>query len=123
MSHESPDPPVRQMEDDLPTARLIWVAAITLLIFALGVVWAYGEWVYSLRADVPHGEAPLPAQIGEAQQGIVFQQPFDQLQEAQAARRAAEQRLGSYGWADRDRGLIHIPIGEAMQQYLEGRRP
>lgn len=26
-----------------------------------------------------------------------------------------EQRLDSYGWVDRDKGVVHIPIAQAMQ--------
>ena len=36
-----------------------------------------------------------------------------------AQRRAADQQLGSYGWVDRDRGVTHIPIDQAMKRLVE----
>jgi hypothetical protein len=32
---------------------------------------------------------------------------------------ASRQRLSSYGWVDRDKGIAHIPIDEAMQRVAE----
>jgi hypothetical protein len=30
-----------------------------------------------------------------------------------------EARLNSYGWIDRDKGIVHMPLDEAMKQILE----
>jgi hypothetical protein len=32
---------------------------------------------------------------------------------------ASRQRLASYGWVDRDKGIAHIPIEEAMRRVAE----
>jgi hypothetical protein len=37
---------------------------------------------------------------------------------AAAGSRAAEQRLKEYGWVDRERGRVHIPIERALELYL-----
>lgn len=34
------------------------------------------------------------------------------------AKLAARNRLGSYGWVDRDAGTVHIPLDAAMQRVL-----
>jgi hypothetical protein len=36
----------------------------------------------------------------------------------QSAGSAATERLGSYGWSDRERGTVHIPIDRAMLLYV-----
>lgn len=42
-------------------------------------------------------------------------------------RRAEQQRLNSYGWVDRERGIVHIPIDRALelleQRGLPARQP
>ncbi|MBP7148357.1 MAG: hypothetical protein KBD01_12490 [Acidobacteria bacterium] len=38
-------------------------------------------------------------------------------------RAAADARLHSYGWADRERGLAHVPIERAMELVAAGVRP
>lgn len=44
--------------------------------------------------------------------------------EARAAAMAQErEQLNSYGWADKDAGLAHIPVGEAMQRVAEAGLP
>jgi hypothetical protein len=40
-------------------------------------------------------------------------------QELSAYRAAAEQRLNSYGWVDRQAGAVHIPIDRAMDLLAE----
>ena len=37
-------------------------------------------------------------------------------------RRRAAERLGASGWIDRERGIAHIPIEDAMRLYVERRR-
>lgn len=38
--------------------------------------------------------------------------------EGERERQAAEERLRSYGWVDRARGIVHVPIEVAIEQYL-----
>ena len=40
----------------------------------------------------------------------------------QSQREQAEQRLSSYGWVDREKDQVHIPIERAMALYLEEQR-
>ncbi|MFZ2008246.1 MAG: hypothetical protein WB697_15820 [Stellaceae bacterium] len=54
-------------------------------------------------SDAPHGESAKPA--------LQINAPADLK-----AHRVAEQRaLTSFGWVDRQAGVVHIPIGRAMQ--------
>lgn len=122
MSHETPGPRPAQMDDELPMARLLRVAAVAIAVGLFGVGWAYGQWKLTVRIDQPHGPPPLPARIGAAEQGVVFQHPFDQLRDGLDLRESERRRLGSYGWVDRARGVVHVPIDVAIDQLL-GDRP
>jgi hypothetical protein len=44
--------------------------------------------------------------------------PFPLASEAEKMRAAAELRLDTYGWADRARATIHVPLEVAIDQYL-----
>ena len=56
---------------------------------------------------VGHGAPPPPR----------LEQDSDRL--LQALRDREEHELGSYGWADRGRGIVRIPIERAMDLLLE----
>ncbi len=51
------------------------------------------------------------------------QQLFEASVRAQQKREAQRRRLESYGWVDRARGLVHIPIDRAMDLALGGALP
>lgn len=38
-----------------------------------------------------------------------------------AARRGAEEQMGRYGWIDRDKEIVHIPVEKAMEQILRSK--
>ena len=42
--------------------------------------------------------------------------------EAEQLRFQADLRIDTYGWADRTRGLIHVPLDVAIDHYLEAKR-
>ena len=116
----------KQMDDELPMGKLLKVAAAALFVGLLGVLWAWGEWRYVARQSEPQpreAQELLPQTIGAAEQGIVFQRPFDQLRTTSELDRVAKERLESYGWADRSRGLVHVPIGEAMDELVRRNNP
>lgn len=39
--------------------------------------------------------------------------------EIDQVRTTEDQKLGTYGWVDKDKGIIHIPIDKAMQMIAE----
>ena len=42
----------------------------------------------------------------------------DEPQDLRAFRAAEEQRLNSYGWIDRGKGVVHVPIRQAMKDAV-----
>jgi hypothetical protein len=104
---------------DVTGSAALWfvigfVGSVALLIVLL-------TWLATVRwnvwSETPLQNAPPAPQVSEG----------PRLQEAPEAdlaelRRAAETRLGSFGWVDRARGIAHIPIEEAMRLRIERAR-
>jgi hypothetical protein len=61
----------------------------------------------------------LPRIDAEREQGAA---PKDASSEPRRFDREARARLGSYGYSDRRRGTVHIPLARAKQLYLERER-
>jgi hypothetical protein len=54
--------------------------------------------------------------------GTAFPAPRLQVENAgelAALRRANDERLASFGWIDRPRGVVHLPIGRAMSLTVQ----
>jgi hypothetical protein len=94
------------------------LAAGALLVFGFATlsIWVFTERWQSARN--PRG-ASTPARLGQAEINLLNQLPF--LLDTRAYRQQEEKvrRLHGYGWVDRERGLIHIPVEQAMELYLE----
>lgn len=119
-THDAPHPPpAAGGEESINMGRIIAVGVVSLLIFALSAVSAFVFLrVYTARLQAAGAES-LPARaIGQAEIGIVDQVHFDADRRLETWQTAQRKRLSSYGWTDRQRGLIHIPIEEAMRQVI-----
>ena len=109
---------VRQEEDRLPSGRILLVA-----VAALGIsgILATLSWVIlvgrerALRpgGDLPERELSLDREASPIQRRLI-EPPGPGQQIAEEQRRA----LSSFEWADRDRGLVNLPIEEGMRRVL-----
>lgn len=113
-------PPAPQ-HDRLPGKLILgvgisWLVLVVLVV--LGVRWWEGR-------SEPSEKAARPERMGEAEISDVNQRPFTLEDEAPSLRARQGARLESYGWVDRNAGVIHVPIERAMEQVLarEGRGP
>ncbi|MBI3182775.1 MAG: hypothetical protein HYZ28_11610 [Myxococcales bacterium] len=115
-------PPLHEPEPDrLPTGKLALIALATIVFLGLGSL-ASGWMLYRAAGSLGQPEGAPAASVGRAEVGIVDQRLFAQEKRAQELRLEQRQRLESYGWVDRDGGVIHLPIERAMQLVAEGRR-
>ncbi len=110
---------VRQDPDRVP-GRLVVVAAIvvvvTIAVSVVAVVLMTGELRGKLRSN-PQGaawEEHIPAQVGHVESA-----PFGDATDAEREALAAREHLASFGWVDRTRGRVHVPIDVAMDLYLQ----
>lgn len=99
---------------DLDPRRFWWVVAIVLVV--VGLVFAAAWWVWQAQQRYsqpvtrfnPYTDQPPPPRLQ--------QHPQQDLAEL---RRREEALLSTYGWIDRDAGVIRIPIDRAMQVMVE----
>jgi hypothetical protein len=97
---------------------IIGVGVASMAIFAVATVWST-HILNTTRAELqPDGPPPLPKQVEQYEVGIVNQRVFALDQRAAQKRLQQMERLRSYGWVDREAGVAHIPIDEAMKMYL-----
>jgi hypothetical protein len=97
---------------------IIGVGMASIAIFAVATVWST-HILNSTRAEMqPGGPPPIPKQVDQYEVGIVNLRVFALDQRAAQKRLQQMERLRSYGWVDREGGVAHIPIDEAMKMYL-----
>jgi hypothetical protein len=110
---------VRSEEDHVNALKIILVGVGALLVFFLGS-WATVAYL-GARMEA-HGPVTVPPEIGLSKIGMVEQQPFAQAVRGERAKVRQRERLESYGWVDREAGVVHIPIAEAMRLVASGAR-
>ena len=91
---------------------IVVAAAVHILIFGLFGFFESREGVkvpaqYPLAASQGHREPPEP------------RLQTDPRQDMADLRAKEDDRLGSYGWVDKNAGIVHIPIDAAMRLTLE----
>jgi hypothetical protein len=114
----APPPPSGPPEEErLPYRRVVAVLFASMVLFTGAVLWARSILLDETRAALPRGEAPA-LEVGKDEIGIVDQRMFELEGRAERLRRDQRRRLDSYGWVDRDAGVIHIPIQRAMDEVV-----
>ena len=104
-------------EKDVDVASMFLIALILFLSCALIFLCIGGVMrflsIKKAAREVPPRVAPMAG---------AFPQPRVQVRPAvdlEKLRVAEDAQLNSYGWANRDAGVVHIPIHRAMQLILE----
>lgn len=108
-----------QEEDRIDTRRIVTVGVVSLLVFAVGIV-----WTTRVQRDMNDGslrnEIVQPVRkAGQVEIGNVFQPMFLDTPLAADWIEEKRQRLNSLGWADPERQQVHIPIDRAMKLVIE----
>jgi hypothetical protein len=110
-------------EDDIDFVKVITIGVVSLLIFAIATAWA----ATILRRETASIEEKTgrthAAVVGQPEIGIVDQVPFVSDQRLPAWQKRHAERLNSYGWVDRAKGIAHIPIESAMDAVVGGAMP
>jgi len=109
------DPHGGGFDSEIDVRRILeigaWLAAITIGALIIGYFIYKGMGRSADKAD------PSPSPLTEASRPV--EPPAPRLQakpelELRALRKAADERLGSWGWVDRTAGKAHMPIGDAI---------
>ncbi|MFL5249921.1 MAG: hypothetical protein ACJ79V_19025 [Myxococcales bacterium] len=124
MSHEPSHsvehlpPPEAQAEEAIASGKVLLVGIISLIVFGGATIWSTRIWRETRTRLEPTGPIAPGTEIGKAEIGIVDQPPFESVRTAERTRAQYLKRLQSYGWIDRDKGLIHVPIDKAIDQFV-----
>jgi hypothetical protein len=124
MSHEPSHstehlpPPDAQAEEGIASGKVIAVGVASLIVFAAATFWSFKLMDREMRVLQPTGPAAPGTEIGKPEIGIVDQVPFEMTRSAVKTREQARAWLSSYGWIDRDKGVIHVPIDRAIDDFL-----
>jgi hypothetical protein len=96
---------------------VISVGVLSVVLFAIGSVWALKIRSTTEAAMNPAGsrDTAVPKGYGAEEQGIVDQIPFELNTWVAKDQQAAALRLHGYGWVDPKAGVIHVPIERAME--------
>jgi hypothetical protein len=117
-STENLPPPEAQAEEAIHWGKVLGVGIGALIAFTIAV-WITARFMQTReRMLQPNGPDPVPRQIGQGEIGIVDQVPFDVARAAAQYRRERLERLGSWGWVDRKRGIVHMPVEKAMDAVV-----
>lgn len=111
---------VRSEDDAVPTLPIVAVGVGALVIFFLA---SFVTLSYLHGQELERPTPPVPPEIGQSKIGLVEQQLFETAARGRKDQDARRKLLDSYGWVDRDAGVVRIPIGRAMDLTAEGVRP
>jgi hypothetical protein len=109
-------------EDGMNIAKIVVVGVVSLVIFAISAVVA--GLIVSGDAKKVQGSGPslpvVPADIARKEEiGIIDYVPFDNDTRLYRWKAERQHELTTYGWVDRSKGIIHIPIERAMKEMVE----
>ena len=109
--------------DDINFGKVIAIGVGSLLLFAVCTIWA----AVILQRETARIEEktgrPRQAVVGQTEIGIVDQVPFVSDTRLGAWQKKHAERLNGYGWADRAKGIAHVPIEGAMDAVAVGAMP
>ncbi|WP_164009237.1 hypothetical protein [Pyxidicoccus trucidator] len=112
-------------EDHLVMGKVVGIGVGSLIIFLVGILWAWRIQVRTMQDIL--GEdmvaSPRPAAMGQYEVGIVNQRLFEQDWHAVDKIGGQQQALGA-GWGDQPGVKAHPNLNEAMDRVInEARNP
>ena len=120
--HESSDVPIRP----LWWAVIIFIIFAAVTHFAVGFLYKGFKNAERERMDPPHTKVARPADA-DVPKNQPLLQPFPKegvhptantpVTDLDEMNRAQKERLSTYGWVDKQHGIVHIPIEVAKQRF------
>ncbi|HEY2731695.1 MAG TPA: hypothetical protein VGK52_17245 [Polyangia bacterium] len=109
--------------DAVNYGKVIGVGVGSLVIFALSIWWAAAIW-HGAKADAEAKAGPAKEfDTHQAEIGIVDQVQFSADGRLLKWRRDRKLELERYGWVDKAKGVVRIPIEAAMHEVVGGAMP
>ena len=109
--------------DAVNYGKVIGVGVGSLAIFALSIWWAAAIWHGAIDdAQAKAGRAKA-FDTTRTEIGIVDQVPFSSDKRLPKWRHDRKMQLEHYGWVDKTKGIVRIPIRAAMDKVAGGAMP
>jgi hypothetical protein len=106
-------------DDGVNLKLIVMVGVVSLVVFVASAVIAW--WILKQDTDkyAARGVAPEMRGLGKKEEiGIIDYVPFDSDFRLERWTQQKAKALGSYGWVDKKKGIIHIPIDEAIKDVV-----
>jgi hypothetical protein len=118
-SHHVSKVSTEDAEAGVNVKMIVTIGAVSLVVFAISAVIGW----FLLRANLANieedtGIAPQGARIGDPEIGIVEMVPYDEDTRLATWRKGIEERLNGYGWANREKGVVRLPIDIGMKRAI-----
>lgn len=117
----------KQEQDDIDTRPMFFAAALaTIIMFAsyFLVVWLTQMFRPANAANIPAPSATPADQYAHIPEfGMLQRRMYGGVQagDAYPIKQAAKGQLDSYGWTDKSKGMVHVPIERAMEMVVAQR--
>jgi hypothetical protein len=116
VEHRSESDPYRQEEDIVPGRGIALVTAGVVVVLVAAVAWA---WLLAPAPRDPGARrTPPPRQVGPILQTPIAPPVIAGVEDSVPAMPPSR-----FAWVDRDRGIVAVPIDEAMDAVASGAMP
>jgi hypothetical protein len=121
--HDAPPPGATQEEKDVNALAVGLFGVCLAVLCVVTVILLIGLFRYfrdrEAASQVP-AEAPAAEMRGLPAEPTLQVHPQQDLKQMRAQE---DQILGSYGWVDREKGIVRLPIGRAMELLAQRNLP
>lgn len=103
-----------------------WIVGIGVVTIFLSVALSYCARCAVIDADERlSGDRAIREEIPAVPDGQIEYELFEEDGQGQGERdkEASLQRLRSWGWVDREQGVVHMPVEQAMELVARGEAP
>jgi hypothetical protein len=113
-----------QQEEDILPPRLIMYVILGVVAFSLLLVGvAYGILRSSERALRPSGQFPEQSLGPIAERSNVYEELYGNGGEGQLLFHRGQLSLERFEWSDREKRIVRVPIGTAIELYVNSGAP
>src|SRR5205807_2303427 len=102
--------------------QVLVAVAVTLVVSAVLVVWAISA-TRAREAELRPSRAFPERWLGPRHMVAGVREDLFGEQRGASFNARQRQELERYGWVDRGRGIVHVPIDRAIDLVVSGRRP
>jgi hypothetical protein len=123
MSYRERHPEMHQEEDHVAWRGVVAFLGMVAVVSAALVAWTVSIVQGSFRALRPSGVFMEQALGPRHTVSRVREDLFAEQRRTEPLNARKRRELSSYGWVDRERGIVRIPIEQAIDLVAGGKRP